>query len=124
MEKLIVQQGEDTPSITFDKENSVFEISGKSFPDNVIEFYEPVLGWLKMYSESPLSKTEVTINLDYFNTSSAKIILDILQILSAMHKKGLDVKVKWLFSEDDEDLEQAGLRYSKVANIPIEVVVK
>ena len=124
IEKLDVKGGEDTPNVLFDNETKTLKISGKSFPDNVIEFYNPIINWLKDYAESPFSQTNVILSFDYFNTASAKVILDILQVLGSIHKKGAVVDIKWLYDKDDEDMEQAGHRYSKVANIPMKVEPK
>jgi len=76
MEKIIIDnQSGDTPKITLDKEANVFEICGKSFPENAVEFYSPVIKWINEYAQSPNPETIFTINLDYFNSSSSKKIL-------------------------------------------------
>ena len=61
MEALIIKETNDTPAITFDKENNRFEIKGKSLPENVNSFYEPVLKWLEQYFENPNPKTEYIV---------------------------------------------------------------
>ena len=88
MEKLRIEQTEDSPFVILDKENNRFEISGKSLPEDVIEFYLPVLNWLRNYKNDPSEKTEFNFKLLYFNTASSKLMLDILMILEEIKEKG------------------------------------
>ena len=60
MEPLIIEPTEFTPSILFDPNNSVFEITGFSRPENVIGFYKPILKWLEEFNDNLLS-----VNTDY-----------------------------------------------------------
>ena len=81
METIKIQGTEDTPKIILDADNKVLEISGRSLPEDVTAFYEPVLNWLNEYSENPNDKTVFNFKLTYFNTASSKLLLDILMKL-------------------------------------------
>jgi len=122
METIKIQGTEDTPKIMLDAENEIFEISGRSLPEDVSAFYEPVLNWLNEYSENPNSKTVFNFKLTYFNTASSKLLLDILMKLEEMHEKGQDVLIKWHYPEDDEDMAEAGEEYSDIVDVPFEQV--
>ncbi len=122
METIKIQGTEDTPKIMLDAENEIFEISGRSLPEDVSAFYEPVLNWLNEYSEHPNSKTVFNFKLTYFNTASSKLLLDILMKLEEMHEKGQDVLIKWHYPEDDEDMAEAGEEYSDIVDVPFEQV--
>ena len=122
METIKIQGTEDTPKIMLDAENEIFEISGRSLPEDVSAFYEPVLNWLNEYAESPNSKTVFNFKLTYFNTASSKLLLDILMKLEEMHEKGQDVLIKWHYPEDDEDMAEAGEEYSDIVDVPFEQV--
>jgi len=86
MKPIVIEGTPKTPSIKFDPSEGVFEISGRSIPENSVEFYRPLLEWLDQYKEVPLEKTVVKIRLEYFNTSSSKCILDVFKKLEAIHK--------------------------------------
>jgi len=120
MNSLKIHATDDSPEILFDLENKVFEISGKSLPEDVNEFYGPVMDWLTEYSKNPLPETTFNFKFNYFNTASSKIILDILLILEDIHKNGNDVKVKWFYPGYDEDMQEAGEEYSEMAEVPFE----
>lgn len=116
MEIINLEGTEDTPKILLDKGNGIFEISGRSLPEDSSEFYQPVLEWIAAYSQDPLSETLFTFKLEYFNTASSKLILDVLTALEEI--KG--VKIHWYFYEDDEDMEEAGEEFSELVEIDFE----
>ncbi len=122
METIKIQGTEDTPKIILDADNKVLEISGRSLPEDVTAFYEPVLNWLNEYSEKPNDKTVFNFKLTYFNTASSKLLLDILMKLEEMHENGNNVLIRWHYPEDDEDMEEAGEEYADIVDVPFEQV--
>ncbi len=122
METIKIQGTEDTPKIILDAENEILEISGRSLPEDVSSFYEPVLNWLNEYSENPNKKTVFNFKLTYFNTASSKLLLDILMKLEEMHEKGQEVLIRWHYPEDDEDMDEAGEEYADIVDVPFEQV--
>ena len=104
MDVINIQGTDDTPSVILDKANGKFEISGRSLPEDVNMFYEPILDWLDKYCEDPNDQTEFAFKLEYFNTASSKIILDILLKLEEIMEKGKEVVIKWHYHEDEEDM--------------------
>ena len=120
METIKIQGTEDTPKIILDAENDLMEISGRSLPEDVSSFYEPVLNWLSEYADNPKKKTVFNFKLTYFNTASSKLLLDILMKLEEMHEKGQDVLIRWHYPEDDEDMAEAGEEYADIVDVPFE----
>ncbi len=116
MEILKLEGTEDTPKIMLDKKNGIFEISGRSLPEDSAEFYRPVLEWIGNYSKDSNASTDFVFKLEYFNTASSKLILDVLSALEDI--KGM--KILWYFHEDDEDMEEAGQEFSELVEIPFE----
>lgn len=120
METLIIEKTDDTPNVILDAASNKFEFSGKSLPEDVTVFYQPVLNWIEGYSESPNEATDFVFKLDYFNTASSKIILDILLLLEEMSEDGKKVKVSWHYRADDEDMEEAGEEYADMIDVEFE----
>lgn len=116
MEVLNLEGTEDTPKILLDKGNGIFEISGRSLPEDSAEFYQPVLDWIEEYAGDPNDSTEFAFKLEYFNTASSKLILDVLMALEDIE----GMKILWYFDEDDEDMEEAGEEFSELVEIPFE----
>ena len=116
MKVINLQGGDDTPSLVLDKENSVFEISGRSLPEDSTAFYKPVLEWLEVYATDANPETKFHFKLEYFNTASSKLILDLLSKLEDID----GVVVIWYFHEDDEDMQEAGEEFSELVNVEFE----
>jgi hypothetical protein len=124
MENIIWEGTGRTPAIKLDAENGYVEIAGRSIPENSISFYKPVFDWLDEYANNPKPQTEVIFNLEYFNTSSSKCILDILRKLEQLPENGHLINIKWFYEEGDEDMEESGNDFKSLINVNIELVVK
>jgi hypothetical protein len=122
MEKLVIEGTPKTPSVNFDADKGHVEIRGRSIPENSIDFYKPMMDWLDNFSKTPTSKTNVHIQLEYFNTSSSKCILDVFKKLEALHKGGSDVLINWYYEEDDEDMLEAGEDYQAIIAVPFKMI--
>jgi hypothetical protein len=122
MEAIKIMNTDDTPKIILDPSNDLFEISGRSLPEDVASFYEPILKWLDQYGKSPNPKTVFTFKLVYFNTASSKALLDILMKLEELHEAGNEVLIKWFYPDDDEDMQEAGEEYAEIVDIPFEQI--
>ena len=78
MDIIKIKGTEDTPNVILDATSNILEFSGRSLPEDVGTFYAPVLQWIDEYAKNPNKSTEVIFRLEYFNTASSKILLDIL----------------------------------------------
>ena len=123
MEKIAIEGGPKTPTINFETEKGILEIKGRSIPENSIEFYKPLVDALEKYATKAQPATTVIIQLEYFNTSSSKCILDVFKKLEAIHKAGSAVTINWHYEEDDEDMLEAGEDYQAIINIPFKMIV-
>ena len=119
MEAFKIKGEEDIPTVILDRENNIFELSGRSIPEESAKFYRPILNWLDEYARNPLPRTEFVMNMTYYNTSTAKQILEILLRLEDIYSMGHDVRVTWLYESGDIDMEDAGVEYARIVNVPI-----
>ena len=130
MEKLIIEPTANSPRIVLDPEARNFEFSGESRPENVRKFYLPILEWLEAYTveQGKLRDDERTFgllcqfNFEYFNSTSAKYILDIFKSLNAISSQGIDLEIKWLYEEDDEDMLEVGQEMSRMSKLTFEYI--
>ena len=121
MEIIQIEGKQDTPNVHLDKEKGIFELSGKSFPADVGVFYTKITDWLSEYAENPNEKTVFIMKMDYFNTASSKVILDILYKLEDIKLDGHDVTIKWLYPDDDEDMMETGEEYDEIVDVDFEL---
>jgi hypothetical protein len=119
MEDLKHEGSAKTPVVKFSS-NGELLLKGRSIPENSIEFYKPLIEWLESYSESPNSTTVLSVQLEYFNTSSSKCILDVFKKLESV--SGSEITVKWHYEEDDEDMLEAGEDYEAIIDLPFEMI--
>jgi hypothetical protein len=62
------------------------------------------------------------VQLEYFNTSSSKCILDVFKKLELVRTTGNDVTVLWHYEQDDEDMLEAGEDYQAIINLPFKMI--
>jgi hypothetical protein len=122
MEPLNIEATPETPTIILDKDNNNFKIQGKSFPEEARSFYKPVLDWLSEYVNAPNDKTDFVVDIEYYNTASSKMLLEVLKRMKEIHKNGNKVEVHWHYPEDDEDMLEAGEDYEEILQIPFKYV--
>jgi hypothetical protein len=130
MRKLIVDKTPSSPRVVFDPENNRYEISGESRPHDVTAFYSNILRWFEDYSQDLTSSDQdmdpVAFDLDfeYFNSSSAKYILDFCKRIAVVRSMGKEITVKWHYEDDDTDMLETGREMSKMAKLPFEFISK
>lgn len=109
MKNLRIEATKYTPLIDFNAESGVFEIKGKSYPENTFEFYAPVLEWLEHYFEKN-NKGKVVLNLEiiYFNSSSSKLFFDLFDLFDEMNSKGKKIEINWYYDKDNDVAFEAG----------------
>ena len=119
MKDLSLEGSAKTPTIDFKSDGQLL-IKGRSIPENSIEFYKPLIDWISEYSDNPKGKTLVNIQLEYFNTSSSKCILDVFKKLESITDS--EVSIKWFYEEDDEDMLEAGEDYEAIIDLKFEMI--
>jgi hypothetical protein len=111
-----------TPLVDF-KTTGELRIEGSSFSENPIEFYEPLVEWLKELKKEAPKTITLSIKLEYFNTSSSKLILYMFKSLESIHfNKESEVTIKWLYNKIDQDMLESGKDYKSIVNVPFELV--
>jgi len=122
MDPILLDGTPKTPDIKFDPEQGSLLLRGRSIPENSIEFYKPLVEWFENYSASPRAKTTIEIQLEYFNTSSSKCLLDLLKQAEGMWKNGNEIVINWYYEEDDEDMLEAGEDYQSIIDVPFKMI--
>ena len=118
-----------TPKVTLNAENNTFEMQGNSRPENVRDFFYPIIDDLKKYfekiDEEKLEVKAITFNfkLDYFNSASAKFISDILLIIQKYAKAGFNIKIYWYFDDGDDDMKEVGEDFSEMISYPFNFIM-
>lgn len=122
MAAIVIEGTPKSPAVSFDDDSGALELKGRSIPENSIEFYRPLIEWLDRYARDPRPRTTLHVQLEYFNTSSSKCILDLFKKLELVRASGNEVQVLWHYEPDDEDMLEAGEDYQAIINIPFKMV--
>src|SRR4030042_1795457 len=117
MQPLLIDGTFKTPTIKADADSGLIEIRGRSNPENAPDFYKPLLNWTDEYVKVPAAQTEVIIALEHFNTSSSKVILNMLRRLEVIPGSAKNVVVNWHYEADDDDERETGEYYAKLTNL-------
>jgi len=113
---------EYTPQILLDADKGLIEISGKSFPEDAVRFYKPILRWIDEYIASPNSMTHLNLKFSYYNTASAKKILELIKKVATIKQTANKLEINWYYEEGDEDMQNAGNDYSSVVEVPFNII--
>ncbi|MCB0763074.1 MAG: DUF1987 domain-containing protein [Flavobacteriales bacterium] len=115
---------ERTPHVLLDPEEGLLLVQGCSIPENADRFYTPLHDALDGYLAAPLPRTTIRIELEYFNSSSSKYLLDILKRLDDLHaSRASQVTMEWRYAENDLDMQEAGQDYRSLLDLPTRLVM-
>lgn len=121
MEKIIIQQElKNSPGITFSPDSNKLEIIGRSIPENPESIFRRLEDWITIHFDNN-SALDVFIQLEYINSGSSKYLYEVLKRLTGYRRMGKEVKMKWLYEEDDEAMLELGEHYRDTAGIPLEI---
>lgn len=121
--RLVIEETHDTPKIILDKSTGIFEVSGRSLPENAVKFYAPILTWMEEYIKTPNQATHFEFKLDYFNSASTKKVFEIIIVLEKLSKKNQSVVVSWYHTKEDELIKNRGLEIKEMVELPFELKV-
>ncbi len=108
MKKLHIEPYLQTPEVDFDPESGELKITGKSYPADAIEFYQPVIDWCNEYAKQAAKETKLICEIEYLNSASQKQLVELLMAFKPLHDQGKSFVVKWKYEEGDDDILSVG----------------
>ncbi len=121
LEPLRIEPTEDHPRVVLDAQKNVFELSGRSLPEDAASFYGPVVDWMKTYLENPNDQTIFAVKLEYFNSSSANRIMRIFILLEEAYHADTNIKIVWYYHKNDALLHDRGKEIQEIIDLPFEL---
>ena len=118
MKPLVIPKTIATPKIEFNPNSKEFIIEGVSMPENPMSFYKEVISWIEKHIGSSVKEADLAIQLEYFNSSSALILVEIMQKFSELSSGN---KVVWEYKKGDEDIKEAGEEYQIIIGDQLEL---
>jgi hypothetical protein len=108
----------DTPEVLIDESNGILSIRGRSLPEDAWAFYEPLILWGKSTEMEGNSALSIELQLEYFNSSSGRYLLELLSIIEK--RLGEKAHVIWVSEADDELMQEKGQEFDELLKLPFE----
>lgn len=123
MKNLVIASTKKTPEIIF-KTTGDLMISGNSLPGDITKFYQPILDWLEELKIKSPSKISISFELEHVNTSSTRMILQILRKLSKIANGKKNLRIIWIYDPEDSDMLEQGEAMQEILKRTFEFVAK
>jgi hypothetical protein len=108
MKTLNIQGSSDLPEVQFDDKNGILFMGGSSLPENVFEFYNPIIDWLDEYKMNANDSTKIEFSFEYLNTASTNMMARIIRSLQELKTTCEDVCIRWNYYHGDWDMKELG----------------
>ena len=121
MDTISIESTKKTPMVMLDPAGKI-RLSGRSIPEDASKFFEDILNWVSAYLNDPADSTVVDIELEYFNSGSAKFVMQILRELSELTHTGKELRINWYYEEGDDDILERGEYYASILDVEVNFV--
>ena len=102
MTELQLEATSRTPAVTLDPAAGKLVIAGESYPEDITSFYAQLTGALGAYFDGGAEALAAEIRLTYFNSSSARALMELLEQLDEAASAGSAVTIDWYCDPDDD----------------------
>ncbi len=106
MEKWTIEPTDRSPRVILDRQDSVLLLEGRSYPEEGMDFFDPILVRFRSIQESDNPIRVIHIRLEYYNSATTKAIADLLTALELSARRGNEAKVLWEYEADDDGIEE------------------
>ena len=104
MENLIIKETKYTPEVNFNTSAGILNIKGNSYPENTLEFYDPILNLMENFFKKT-QKRDISLNIEivYFNSSSSRVFFEIFDLIEDFSSK-LNFTINWIYESGNEGI--------------------
>lgn len=114
MDNLVIAATERSPAVDFDFAAGVLSLKGESYPEDASQVFGPIFAALETFLEQGEGRTlRFDFELIYFNSSSAKALMNMFQLLDRAAARGTTIVVNWFYAPDDETMKEFGEDFSE-----------
>lgn len=106
--KIVRGKTSSTPYILIDEKNGYMKLQGVSFHENTVEFFKEVTDWLGGFLKTEFTAFTFDCELEYFNSSTAKLLLNMLGNMNKAASAEKKVTVNWITSKENEIIIECG----------------
>jgi hypothetical protein len=97
-----------TPYVLIDEEKSYMRFEGRCFHEKVAEFFKEVNDWLDSYLASDFGVFTFDCAIDYFNSSTTKLLLNMLLKMNKSASEEKKIIVNWITTWNNDIIIECG----------------
>jgi len=97
-----------TPYVLIDEENNYFKMEGRSFHEDIVEFFREINEWLDRYLQKDFDTFTFDCALNYLNSSTVKALLNMLMKMDKYASDDKKIIVNWITSYNNEIVTECG----------------
>ena len=114
MESRTIAATDRSPEVRLDVANRTISFTGEAYPEDAAAFWGPILQEMQsILEQEPKEPLQVDFRLAYFNSSSAKALMNVFQLLESAAETGTKIRVNWYFQDGDDTIEESGEDFSE-----------
>ena len=91
-----------TPAVTLDPAAGRLVLKGESYPEDATSFYATLTSAISAYLDEGPGNLLAEIRLTYFNSSSARALMELLEQLDEAAGNGAQITIDWYCDPDDD----------------------
>ncbi len=121
MEKWTIDATDRSPYVILDRQESILKIEGRSYPEEGLDFFDPILVRFKTLQDSENPIKVLHVRLEYYNSATTKALSDLFSKMVLARKRGHDTKVIWEYEEDDDGIQEDIEMFVESFDLPFEI---
>lgn len=106
MEKWIIEATDRSPSVVLDRQDGILKVEGRSYPEEGMDFYDPIILRFKSIQETETPIKTIHIRLEYYNSATTKAMAELFVLLGKAKRNNHEVRVIWEYEEDDDGIQE------------------
>jgi len=97
-----------TPYLLIDEKKNYLKLEGRSFHENITDFFKEVFDWLDVYLTTDFGSFTFDLEMDYFNSATSKLLHNMLMKMDKYTTDKNKVIVNWITTEDNDIIIECG----------------
>jgi len=98
----------NTPYVLIDEENGYMRIEGECYLEDILNFFKEISEWLEGYLSSDFARLTFDCALEYFNSSTTKLLYNMLRVMDKAAGDKNRVVVNWIADKDNDIIIECG----------------
>jgi molecular chaperone DnaK (HSP70) len=101
------------------------KVEGRSFQENVVEFYTEINDWLDGYLLTDFGTLTFDCMIEYFNSSTTKLLMNMLIKMDKYASAEKKIIVNWIADRQNDIMIECGEDFKdEMENVEFNLIVK